>query len=77
VGRVHQVSDLGFTSVGVKKKMTQGWVVYGGMRHAEPQREMFSRSYGTMYLNARANGLTNNNNNKHAYAGIPVIVLHI
>jgi hypothetical protein len=27
-----------------KKKMTQGWVVYGGMRHAEPQREMFSRS---------------------------------
>jgi cell division protein FtsW (lipid II flippase) len=28
-----------------KKKMTQGWVVYGGMRHAEPQREMFSRSY--------------------------------
>jgi hypothetical protein len=25
--------------------MTQGWVVYGGMRHAEPQREMFSRSY--------------------------------
>jgi hypothetical protein len=19
--------------------MTQGWVVYGGMRHAEPQRE--------------------------------------
>ena len=37
----------------------QGWVVNGGMRHAEPQREMFSRSYGTMYLNARANGLTN------------------
>jgi hypothetical protein len=28
-----------------KKKMTQGWVVYGGKRHAEPQREMFSRSY--------------------------------
>ena len=28
-----------------KKKMTQGWVVYGGMRHAEPQREMFPRSY--------------------------------
>ena len=28
-----------------KKKMTQGWVVYGGMRHAEPHREMFSRSY--------------------------------
>ena len=27
------------------EKMTQGWVVYGGMRHAEPQREMFSRSY--------------------------------
>jgi hypothetical protein len=27
-----------------KKKMTQGWVVYGGMRHAEPQREMFPRS---------------------------------
>jgi hypothetical protein len=25
--------------------MTQGWVVYGGMRHAEPQREMFPRSY--------------------------------
>jgi len=25
--------------------MTQEWVVYGGMRHAEPQREMFSRSY--------------------------------
>ena len=25
--------------------MTQGWVVYGGMRHAEPQREMFRRSY--------------------------------
>ena len=41
------------------KKMTQGWVVYGGKRHAEPQREMFSRSYGTMYLNVRANGLTN------------------
>jgi hypothetical protein len=29
----------------LKKKMTQGWVVYGGIRHAEPQREMFSRSY--------------------------------
>jgi hypothetical protein len=28
-----------------EKKMTQGWVVYGGKRHAEPQREMFSRSY--------------------------------
>ena len=28
-----------------KKKMTQGWVIYGGMRHAEPQREMFPRSY--------------------------------
>jgi hypothetical protein len=28
-----------------KKKMTQGWVVYGGIRHAEPQREMFSRIY--------------------------------
>jgi hypothetical protein len=28
-----------------KKKMTQGWVVYGGMRHAEPQREMFPHSY--------------------------------
>jgi hypothetical protein len=28
-----------------KKKMTQRWVVYGGIRHAEPQREMFSRSY--------------------------------
>jgi hypothetical protein len=28
----------------VRKKMTQGWVVYGGKRHAEPQREMFSRS---------------------------------
>jgi hypothetical protein len=27
--------------------MTQGWVVYGGMRHAEPQREMFPRSYGS------------------------------
>ena len=26
--------------------MTQGWVVYGGMRPAEPQREMFPRSYG-------------------------------
>ena len=25
--------------------MTQGWVVCGGIRHAEPQREMFSRSY--------------------------------
>jgi hypothetical protein len=31
--------------VNKKKKMTQGWVVHGGMRHAEPQREMFSRSY--------------------------------
>ena len=29
-----------------EEKTTQGWVVYGGMRHAEPQREMFSRSYG-------------------------------
>jgi hypothetical protein len=28
-----------------EEKMTQGWVVYGGMRHAEPQREMFPRSY--------------------------------
>jgi hypothetical protein len=28
-----------------EEKMTQGWVVYGGKRHAEPQREMFSRSY--------------------------------
>ena len=27
--------------------MTQGWVVYGGMRHAEPQREMFPRSYAS------------------------------
>jgi hypothetical protein len=27
-----------------EEKMTQGWVVYGGMRHAEPQREMFPRS---------------------------------
>jgi hypothetical protein len=46
------VGDLvagGIAVVGVsaetEKKMTQGWVVYGGMRHAEPQREMFSRSY--------------------------------
>ena len=30
--------------------MTQEWVVYGGMRHAEPQREMFSRSYETPAL---------------------------
>ena len=50
-----------------KKKMTQGWVVYGGMRHAEPQREMFPRSYGTMYLNARANGLTNDCLNMRAF----------
>jgi hypothetical protein len=28
-----------------EEKMTQGWVVYGGMRHAKPQREMFPRSY--------------------------------
>ena len=28
-----------------EEKMAQGWVVYGGMRHAEPQREMFPRSY--------------------------------
>jgi hypothetical protein len=28
-----------------EEKMTQGWVVYGGKRHAEPQREIFSRSY--------------------------------
>jgi hypothetical protein len=27
------------------EKMTQGWVVYGGMRHGELQREMFPRSY--------------------------------
>jgi hypothetical protein len=27
-----------------EEKLTQGWVVYGGMRHAEPQREMFPRS---------------------------------
>ena len=47
--------------------MTQGWVVYGGMRHAEPQREMFPRSYGTMYLNARANGLTNDCLNMRAF----------
>ena len=42
-----------------EEKMTQGWVVYGGIRHAELQKEMFSRSYGTMYLNVRATGLTN------------------
>jgi hypothetical protein len=36
-----------------KKKKTQGWVVYGGKRHAEPQREMFSRSYWMqIYLNS-------------------------
>jgi hypothetical protein len=34
-----------------KKKMTQGWVVYGGMRHAEPQREMFPRSYFSLEVN--------------------------
>jgi hypothetical protein len=50
-----------------KKKMTQGWVVYGGIRHAEPQREMFSRSYGTMYLNVRANGLTNDCHHMRAF----------
>ena len=31
-----------------EEKMTHGWVIYGGMRHAEPQREMFPRSYGTI-----------------------------
>ena len=36
-----------------KEKMTQGWVVYGGMRHAEPQREMFSRSYKLSTRRAR------------------------
>jgi hypothetical protein len=35
----------------LKEKMTQGWVVYGGMRHAEPQREMFPRSYSFEMLN--------------------------
>ena len=57
--------------------MTQGWVVYGGMRHAEPQREMFPRSYGTMYLNARANGLTNDCLNMRAfqYATYPTAAL--
>jgi hypothetical protein len=35
-----------------EKKMTQGLVVYGGMRHAEPQREMFPRSYRKwIYMN--------------------------
>jgi len=47
--------------------MTQGWVVYGGMRNAEPQREMFPHSYGTKYLNARANGLTNDCLNMRAF----------
>jgi hypothetical protein len=28
---------------GTKKKMTQGWVVYGGMRHAEPQGDVPSQ----------------------------------
>ena len=37
------------------------------MRHAEPQREMFPRSYGTMYLNARANGLTNDRHSMRAF----------
>jgi hypothetical protein len=39
------VYSLKFAFHEKKKKMTQGWVVYGGMRHAEPQREMFPRSY--------------------------------
>jgi hypothetical protein len=38
--------------------MTQGWVVYGGMRHAEPQREMFPRSYMmTTYLSDNVNNV--------------------
>jgi hypothetical protein len=39
------ISESQTCSLFREEKMTQGWVVYGGMRHAEPQREMFSRSY--------------------------------
>ena len=43
-----------------KKKMTLGWVVNGGRRHAELQGEMFPRSCGThVHTNARTNGHTN------------------
>jgi hypothetical protein len=38
---VHSLTD---GTESKKKKMTQGWVVYGGKRHVEPQREIFSRS---------------------------------
>jgi hypothetical protein len=43
-GEQRMVENL-FSLLLREEKMTQGWVVYGGKRHAEPQREMFSRSY--------------------------------
>jgi hypothetical protein len=42
--RIPEVIETKILHLQKKKKMTQGWVVYGGMRHAEPQREMFPRS---------------------------------
>jgi hypothetical protein len=40
-----------------EEKMTQGWVVYyDGIRHAEPQREMFSRSYKQAKVQETRNG---------------------
>jgi len=30
---------------GLKKKKTQGWMVYGGKRHAEPPRGVSPRGY--------------------------------
>jgi hypothetical protein len=63
-----------------KKKMTQGWVVYGGMRHAEPQREMFPRSgrlADSANLQNRSMGPPYSSKSKTALLEIPYGLLYV
>jgi hypothetical protein len=52
-------SYYGFPHCASVKKMTQGWVVYGGMRHAEPQREIYVPSRERDLRKLRQNCVTN------------------
>ena len=64
--RIPEVIETKILHLQKKKKMTQGWVVYGGMRHAEPQRETFPRSYMmTTYLSDNVNNVSGRNQRVH------------